>query len=154
MKKLVLVAAISALFCLTACDKTPATTVQAQSAPAEIAPSPATEVDPIKRGTLALDAKYAAQDAFLQHGAPMLDSIVIVLQRAAKLWPESVADDGTDICRKALKLQTVYWINQQDHLNEPADKQLSDLTYNCRAQVGYSYDKERIHRTWDILTGN
>lgn len=40
MNKLVLVTAISALFSLTACDKTTETNAQAQSAPAEIAPEP------------------------------------------------------------------------------------------------------------------
>lgn len=110
------------------------------------------EADPIKRGILAMDAIYASEGAFQEHGMPAIDSIVHELQAALALWPETGNGEGVDACRMALRLQTTYMLNVQGQLGASTDPRATDFRQACSSAVSYARDDARIHQVWDKLT--
>ncbi len=108
--------------------------------------------DPIKRSTIALDAVYVSERAFMQHGADSLGTIIYVLQNALSKWPqEPIADDGINACYMALRVYTAHWLNVQDDLNVPLDERSSDFRFTCRRAINYQDDDSRQRATWDSL---
>ena len=122
-----------------------------ESAKTEAQPAPKLEADPVKRGVIAMDAIYASEGAFGQHGMPVIETIVSELQSALAMWPEAGNGEGVDACRMALKLQTTYMLNVMDRLGVPADARTSDFRQTCRDAVSYQHDDARIHQVWDAL---
>lgn len=113
---------------------------------------PVIEADPIKRGTIALDAVYASEQAFMQHGAASLETIIYVLQNALSMWPSGpIADEGINACYMALRVFTAHWLNVQDELNAPLDERSSDFRLSCRRAINYQLDDSRQRATWDGL---
>lgn len=109
------------------------------------------EADPNKRGVMAMDAIYASEGAFRQHGMSEIETIVRELQTALAMWPQVGNGEGVDACRMALKLQTTYMLNVMDRLDAPADAR-PDFRYACRSAVSYKHDDARIHQVWTTLT--
>lgn len=142
MNKLVLVAVISVLFSFAACHKA----------------DKKVELDPVKRGSVALDVQYAAQDAFMQNGADMGESIIVVLTKALDSWPENTDDN----CKKALSLELSRWtallengkLSDADKKPMPDTSKLTDFRYQCRSDINYQYDKKRSHDLWGSLVAN
>jgi len=116
------------------------------------------ELDPIKRGFTALDAQYAAQDAYMQNGAEMTDSIVVVLTKALDSWPDNTDDN----CKAALSLELSHWavlaknekLSDSDKGPMPDTSKLSEFRYQCRTDINYVHDKKRSHDVWAKLVAN
>lgn len=142
MKKLFLIASVAA-FAILGCSK------QDNQAQAN---THILQGDPIKRGEMALDAIYASEGAFMQHGMSAIDTIVTELQAALNMWPETGNGDGVDACRMALRIQTTYMLNVMERINAPGDDRSSAYRQACRDAVGYVLDDERVHRVWSVLT--
>lgn len=110
------------------------------------------EADPVKRGAIAMDAIYASEQAFMQHGMPGIQTVVMVLQNALSMWPETVADDGINACRMALRIQTTHMLNVTDHLDDQPDEKSAGFRETCRRAINYQDDNARQHAVWDMLT--
>lgn len=110
------------------------------------------EADPVKRGAIAMDAIYASEGAFQQHGMGAIVSIVQELQTALAMWPETGNGEGVDACRMALKLQAIYMLNMQGKMGQLVDPRTSDFRQTCRNTISYVPDDSRMHRIWERFT--
>lgn len=110
------------------------------------------ESDPIRLGTISMDAIYAAEGAFMEHGMTAIEPIMRRMEAALIMWPEkALPNDRINACHLALLKAAKYWSSVRARSGLQMDQSATDDRDMCRLAVDYKFDSVRIHATWDLL---